>query len=450
MQGVTTEIGGNCGFSAAPVAGQQLKDRIKTVGSELDIDLDWESTDGYFSRLENQGISINYGALAGHNTLRGTIMGFADRAPTAGELDDMKRELEQAVEEGALGLSTGLIYPPACFAGQDELIELCRLLPEKSSLFTCHIRSEGDQLIEALKEVIAVGEAADVSLQISHLKTSGRNNWGKLDEAFQLIEQARARGVDVTCDRYPYLAGNTVLYALLPSWALEGDMSERTARLKGKQERERAVRELETAGDEEDYWERVMISQVSSEENRELEGLTLQEAAALRKEAPAKMVVDLFVKEEGKVEILLFSMCEENLRRILTRPYVMVASDAGARTHTGPLSRGKPHPRGFATFVRAIVRYSGDEKLLSTAEMIRKCSSMPCDKLGIKDRGRLIPGCYADIVLFDPEKLADTATFQDPIKYPQGIRYVIVNGKIVVEEGRHTGARAGRVLRSGC
>ncbi len=447
MQGVTTEIGGNCGFSAAPVAGEMLQERIRTVGVELGLDLKRQSTQEYFSRLENQGISLNYGAFAGHNTLRGTVMGFADREPTDNELRLMKEEAEKAVREGALGLSTGLIYPPSCFADVEELVELCRAVSGSGAVFSCHIRSEGDGLIEALKEVITVSEKTGVPLQVSHLKTSGRENWPKLDQAFQVIEEAAARGVNITCDRYPYTAGNTGLAAILPYWAVEGNTDERLARLREGPHREKILRELSQANASENHWEQVMISRVSTEGNTELEGLTLSEAAALRGQPPEQLVVDLFLQEEGKVEVIMFSMSEDNLRRILAKPYVMIASDAGARTHTGPLSRGKPHPRSFATFVRALARYAGDEGVMDLKEAICKSTSMPCDKMGITDRGRLVPGCWADVVVFDPERLSDTATFKDPVKYPPGIEYVIVNGSITVEKGEHTEARAGKVLR---
>lgn len=448
MQGVTTEISGNCGYSAAPVAGEMLEERIETTGRGLSLTLDWRNTDEYFSRLENVGISVNHGAFVGHNTVRGTVMGFADRAPSGRELELMKREVEQAIEEGALGFSSGLIYPPSCFAKTEELIALCRALPEKGAVFSCHIRSEGERLIEALEEVIKVSRETGVSLQVSHLKTSGPENWGKLDRAFEVIENAAAGGMEITCDRYPYTAGNTGLSAILPSWAVVGNTSERVARLKEASARERAMQQLCEADRAGGFWDQVMISSVSSEENSELEGLTLREGAALRKTSPERLAVDVFVQEEGKVEIILFSMCEENLRRILAKPYVMVASDAGARTHTGPLARGKPHPRGFATFVRALARYARDEGVLELKEAIRKCTSMPCDKLGIRDRGRIALGCWADLVVFDPQKLSDTATFKDPINYPLGIEYVIVNGRVTVERGNHTGVRAGRVIRS--
>ncbi len=447
MQGVTTEIGGNCGYSAAPVANEMLRERQGTAGKELGITLDWVDTGEYFSRLEDQGISVNYGALVGHNTLRGTVMGFADREPTASELDEMKREVVKAVEQGALGLSSGLIYPPSCFARPEELTELCSVLPNKDTLFSCHIRSEGDQLIEALQEVVKVGEETRVPLQVSHLKTSGQKNWGKLNVAFELIEGAIARGVDVTCDRYPYIAGNTGLFAILPYWAVAGDTMERMARLEESPQRERVTQELKDMNASENYWERVIISGVSTKENTDLEGLSLNEAAAMRKTAPEQLVIDLLIQEEGKVEIILFSMCEENLRRILSRPYVMIASDAGARSHTGRLARGKPHPRGFATFVRALAKYARDEGIIDLKEAIRKSTSMPCDKAGIRERGRLIQGSFADVVIFDLQKLSDTATFKDPIKYPQGIEYVLVNGRVAVENGEHTGAMAGRVIR---
>jgi N-acyl-D-amino-acid deacylase len=446
LQGVTSEVGGNCGYAAAPIWGSWLEDRARSFREVYDLDLDWQDVEGYFRRLVRSGISINFGLLIGHNTLRGSAMGGADRAPTADELAAMVAALERGMDAGALGLSTGLVYSPACFASADELTTLAAAAGRKGGILTTHMRNEGDGLLEAIAEVIAAAEAARTPLQISHLKTYGKRNWTKLPQVFDLIESAQRRGVDVTADRYPYTASNTGLQAALPTWAVEGGKAEQTARLADPGARARIRQEIGEGRRVRD-WNQVMISVVTREEHRRYQGLRVDAAARLAGRDPLDFVLDLLYAEKIQVDAIYFTMSEDNLQTILRKPYVMVGSDSGCRAHYGPLSTGRPHPRAFGSFVRVLGHYARDERLFDLPAAIRKMTSDPCRRLGLTDRGWLRPGFRADIVLFDPTRVRDTATYEHPIRYPEGVHTVLVNGAVTVEAGQHTGARAGQIVR---
>ncbi|MDE2485162.1 MAG: amidohydrolase family protein, partial [candidate division NC10 bacterium] len=308
------------------------------------------------------------------------------------------------------------------------------------------MRSEGDGLLEAIEEIVGIAEHAHISLQISHLKTSGERNWPKLAEAFRLIEDAQARGLDVSCDRYPYTASNTGLQAVLPDWALEGGQRERVERLRNPALCVRIAQEMTTHYPP-DYWSRLMISEVTQAAHRRYEGLRISEAAKLADREPIDFILELLLAERMQVDTIFFTMCEDNLRAILQKPYAMIGSDSGCRSHEGPLSHGRPHPRTFGTFPRVLGHLVRESRVLDLPTAIRKMTWDPCRKLGLPDRGRLQPGCVADLVLFDPATVADLATYDAPIRYPVGIHHVFVNGVPVVEAGEHTGAKPGRVVR---
>ena len=446
LQGVTSEVGGNCGYAAAPIWGGWLSDRAAQYRDLYGLDHEWSTLDRYFDRLMDVGISMNFGLLAGHNTLRGSTMGGADRAATPDELGAMAGALERAMDAGALGLSSGLIYSPACFAPPEELTALAAVAGRKGGILTTHIRSEGDALLEAVEEVIAAAEQTGTPLQISHLKTYGQRNWFKLDAVLRAIESARARGVDVTADRYPYVAANTGLQAVLPKWALEGDRTAQTNRLQAPAVRARLRDEI-GSGPAAPPWDEIMISEVTRPEHRVYEGLTVAAAARHHQQDPLDFTLDLLHAEAVRVDAIFFAMSEENLRSILQKPYVMIGSDSGCRAHHGPLSGGRPHPRTFGTFARALGQYVRESKLFELPTAIRKMTSDPCRRAGLLDRGVLRPGYKADVVLFDPDRVRDRATYRDPVAYPEGIHTVFVNGVITVEAGQHTGARAGQVLR---
>ena len=445
LQGVTTEIGGNCGYAAAPIWGPWWEDRARIYRDLYGLDHGWHGVAEYFQRLLQDGISMNFGLLVGHNTLRGSVLGGADRAVTGDELQAMVAALERGMDEGALGLSTGLVYAPACFSAPEELAVLSAAAGRKGGILTTHMRNEGDGLLEAIQEVIAAAEAGKTPLQISHLKTYGERNWGKLPQVFALIESAQTRGVDVTADRYPYTAANTELQAALPIWALEGSKAEQTARLADSEVRARIRREIGEGPSAQD-WGQVMISEVTLEHNRRFQGLRVDAAARLARKEALDFVLDLLVEEKTQVDATYFVMSEENLRTILAKPYVMIGSDSGCRAHYGPLSRGRPHPRAFGSFARVLGHYARDARLFDLATAIRKMTSEPCRRMGLGDRGWLRPGCAADVVLFDPDRVKDTASYEDPIRYPAGVSMVLVNGAVTVEGGAHTGARAGQIV----
>lgn len=447
MQGVTCEIIGNCGYAAAPIWGPWLEDRAREYKRIHGLDLDWTTVAEYEARLRKIGVSVNYGVLMGHGTLRGSAMGGADRPATSEELSAMLDAARRGMREGALGLSTGLVYAPGCFADREEVAAIARAVREEGGILTSHMRSEGDGLLEAIEEIVGIAETAQIPLQISHLKTMHPRNWGKKARMFELIEEARGRGVDVTSDRYPYTAANTGLAQVLPRWALEGSKDEQAARLGDRAARDRLREEIlaQTPGPE--RWDSIMISEVSLEKNRRYEGLRVSQAAALAGADPVKFILDLLHEERNNVDAIYFAMSEENLRDILRKPYVMIGSDAGCRAHYGPLSKGRPHPRGFGTFARVLGHYVREEKLFDLPTAVRKMTWDPCRRLGLTDRGLLRPGFAADLVVFDPARVTDTATYEDPIRYPQGVEMVLVNGVVTVEAGQHTGARAGCMVR---
>jgi N-acyl-D-amino-acid deacylase len=447
MQGVTCEVIGNCGYAAAPIWGSWLEDRAREYKRIHGLDLDWTTVAGYEERLRQVGVSVNYAVLMGHGTIRGSAMGGANRPASPEELSAMAEAARRGMREGAVGLSTGLVYAPGCFAGADEVVAVARAVREEGGVLTSHMRSEGDGLLEAIQEIIGIAEAAAIPLQISHLKTMHPRNWGKRDRMFELIESAQRRGVEVTCDRYPYTAANTGLAQVMPRWALEGSKDEQVTRLADPATRARIRLEIlqETPGPE--RWDTIMISECTLPQHQRYNGLRVSQAAALTAADPVEFVLDLLREERNNVDAIYFSMSEENLRDILRRPYVMIGSDAGCRDHYGPLSKGRPHPRGFGTFPRVLGHYVREERLFDLPTAVRKMTWDPCRRLGLKDRGLLRPGYAADLVLFDPVRIKDTATYEDPIRYPEGVEMVLVNGVVTVEKGQHTGARAGRMMR---
>ncbi len=447
LQGVTTEIGGNCGYSAAPIFGRIREERAETYRGLFGLSLPWEGVEGYYRCLSDAGMSVNFGLLAGHNTIRSSVMYGSDRGPSTEELRTMVSVLDRAMAEGALGLSTGLIYPPACFAETAELAALCKAVAEKGGIFTVHMRSEGNRLLEAIDEVIAAAEQSGVPLQISHLKTSGRKNWGKLDGAFDRIESARRRGVDVACDRYPYTASNTGLSAVLPDWAFEGGVERLLERLADGKERMRMAEEILREHPETDYFSNIMICAVTRPESERFVARRVGECAEAEGKAPIDFIADLLIAERNMVDAIYFTMSPDNLRRILKKPYVMIGSDSGAKAYDGPLGEGNPHPRAYGSYPRVLQQFVREEGLLTLEEAVRKMTSQPLERVGVYGHGRIRERFAADLVLFDPERVADPATYEDPKQPPLGIRSVWVNGTIVVEEGRHTGARPGKILQ---
>jgi N-acyl-D-amino-acid deacylase len=446
-QGVTTEIGGNCGYSAAPIFGKEADEREVEYRKQFSLDLNWHTVQEYSELLKRIGISMNFAILLGHNTIRASVMGKENRAPGKKELEDMCIAVEKGMNEGAFGLSTGLIYSPACFAKIDEMVALNNVVKRYKGVFTTHMRSEDDLVLEAMNEVIEIARQTHVPLQISHLKTSRERNWNKLDRMFQVIERAIDEGLDITCDRYPYIASNTGLQAILPDWASEGDKKTRIDRLRDGTVREKIRNEIVKKHPEPDYWKTIVISTVVSEKNNKYEGMSIADASGIVGKEPFDFTMDVLTEEEMNVSANYFTMSEENLVKIYRKPYTMIGSDSACRAHYGPLAEGKPHPRAFGTFPRVLAVYVREKGIMDISTAVKKMTSDPCRKLGIQKRGELREGFYADMVIFNPDTIMDKATFSEPIQYPEGIDYVIVNGNITVEKGEHTGCKSGRVLR---
>ncbi|MBI5177828.1 MAG: D-aminoacylase [Nitrospinae bacterium] len=445
-QGVTTEVGGNCGYSSAPIAGDILKVRREAYKEQFGLDLDWKDFAEYWARLKQKGSAVNYAGLIGYNTVRASVLGSKDvRAEGEGK-EKMKAAIRENLAQGAAGMSVGLVYPPACFATKEEMTEMVAEVQKAGKIFTTHIRSEGQTLVESIEEVIEIARRTGVKLQISHLKTAGKDNWHKLDRVFELIESGRAQGVDIECDRYPYTASNTGLQVVLPDWAFDGGRDAILERLKDSATRAKLKEEILKNHPEPEYWDTVMVSQVATRLNYDMQGLTVRQGSEARGKDPFTFIFDLLLEEKTEVEAIYFCMNESNMDRIILKDYVMVGSDAGARSVDGPLGIGRPHPRTFGTFPRFFREYVFGKKLVSMADAVHKTSTAACERFGLEKRGLLAEGYHADIVMFHPERVADTAGYENPLSYPRGIDYVWVNGVLTLDKGEYTGACAGRGL----
>jgi N-acyl-D-amino-acid deacylase len=448
MQGVTTEVNGNCGMSAAPLYNGAFERRQEDM-NELGIRERWNTVAEYFDIVEKKGTAVNTAMLIGHGNIRGSVVGYDDRKPTAAEMEEMRRLLAESIEEGAIGFSTGLIYPPGIYSETGELVELAKMLKDRSLIYASHMRSEGSGLIDAVRETIRIGREAGVKIQVSHIKTAGQQNWGKAGEVVSLLTEAIRSGVEVTCDRYPYTASSTDLDAVLPAWAYAGGNEEELRRLRDEKERQNIARELKEQASPAGYWNRVLISSVASEGNAWMEGRTVSDAAMVLGMDEINAVFKILLDERLRVGAIFLSMCEENLRQFLSLPFCMIGSDSSARSFDGPTRKGKPHPRTFGTFPRLFGRYVRDENLISFGDAVYKSTALSAETFGLKGRGRIAEGMFADIVVMDPARIADRATFDDPFVRPEGVSHVLVNGKPAVLEGECTGALAGKVLKGG-
>ena len=440
-QGVTTEVVGNCGASAAPRVGAYLmpsdwRDR-KFPGS-------WSRVAEYRALLERAKPAVNAALLIGHNSIRAGVIGYEGRPAREDEIRAMENLLEQAIEEGGAGFSTGLIYAPGMFAAPEEIIRLARVAARHDKIYTSHMRSEGARLLKALDETIGIGRQSGVRVEVSHLKTSGRKNWPLIDAALDRIRKARESGLDLAADRYPYTASCTDLDVILPDWAVEGGRDAVLRRLKDPDTRRKIRGEIAAARGG-SYWPGVTIGSTFHPGNRKYQGLPLVEAARQLSLEPVDAALYLCESDELHTGAIFSGMSEENLWRILAEPYVMIGSDASLRALTGPLSGDHPHPRAYGTFPR-FLRASLDGKTVAAPEAIRKMTSWPAEHFRLKERGGVRAGYFADLVVFDPAKIRDRATYEKPHQLAEGIEAVLVNGVIEVREGRMTGARGGRFL----
>lgn len=446
-QGITTLVSGNCGSSPFPIAEEIFEERKESLREEFDIDLTWMDIKGFFSRLEDQGMALNYATLVGHGDLRGAAMGFNDRSPNTDELKKMKVMVEDNIKNGAVGLSSGLEYTPGSFAQAAEIVELCRIVALSGGVYATHMRDEGDRLLESLEESIDVARKTGVSLQVSHFKVAYPRNWHKIEDALSKVEHAKQEGISIFCDRYPYIAGSTGLSFNFPLWARQGTTEEFLAKLKDYT-LENDLRAYVAEREEKlGSWEKVIISSVFSEKNKTFEGKSVLQGAKESNKDPYEFMRDLLIEEKNRVDMVLFMMKEENLRRILAHPLVGIGCDGSAKAPYGLLSSGKPHPRSYGTFPRVMGKYVREEKIVPLAEMIKKITFLPAMKFGFERRGALKNGFFADIVIFDGEKIEDKATWAAPHQYPVGMEYVLVNGQVVIEKGEHTGNLPGNILR---
>jgi N-acyl-D-amino-acid deacylase len=452
MMGVTTEITGE-GESIAPVNDRILKEQ-EDFNRRYNLTVDWRTLGEYFSRLEKQGAGINLGTFVGATQIREYVIGYDDRPPTASELEQMKKLVADAMKDGALGLSTSLQYVPARFAKTDEIVELAKVAHQYGGIYISHQRSEANAIDDSMKEVFEIARRANIPAEIWHFKTAYKKNWGRMPEMLRRIADARKQGLKITADVYPYVAGSTSLSACLPPWALEGGTDKMVARLKDAETRQRL--KFEISNDSKD-WENIYLGSggpggilIGSVVNRELDnwqGKRLSEIATAQNKDPLDALFDFIIADHGQTGAIFFMMSEDDMKAALKSPLVSICTDSGSRATDGPLAGSKSHPRGWGTYPRILGRYVRDEKLLSLELAIHKMTGMSAAKVGLKQRGLLRPGYFADITIFDPKTVIDRATFEDPNQYPVGINYVIVNGQLEVDNGKRTEALAGRPLR---
>ena len=444
-QGVTTEVVGNCGTSIGLVTMSDVFAQERRWAERGGTALDWSRLSEYLARVEDGGVACNIATLAGHGTIRKAVLGFDDRPPTASEQALMERILSEALTDGAIGLSTGLEYLPGGNARHDEIAALAAVARDAGGFYATHIRNEGDTLVESIQEALNVAEATGIPLQLSHHKSEGRANWGKPHLTLPMMAAARASGLDVLTDQYPYTAfmtGLTVI--LLPNWAKEGTIDEMLARLRDPDTRARILAEI--AAEPWD-WNTVQIG--IARNRRETQGLTLAQLGQEAGKSPAEAALDLLLDEEGFVAAVHFAMSEDDVEFILRDPHTMIGSDGVANDPASEMAEDKTHPRTYGTFPRVFAHYVRGREVLSLAESVRRMTSLPAQRLKLSDRGILKAGAKADITVFNPLTIEDCATFADPHQFPAGIHHVLVNGRLAMQNGVQTDVLSGRMLRRG-
>ena len=449
-QGVTTQIFGES--SMGPL-NDQMKQRRRESQGDIKYDIEWTTLAEYLTYLEKHGIPQNVASFIGAPTIREYVIGLDDKPPTPAQLDQMRELVRKEMEAGALGITTALIYPPAFFAKTDELIELCKVAAKYKGKYTAHIRSEGDQLIEAVQETIRISREAGLPAEIYHLKASGEANWSKMDQVFKLIEDARKQGLKITADMYTYPAGGTGLDASLPPWVFDGGREAAYKRLQDPAMRQKIAEAVRTPTKE---WEnlymltgspdRILLASFKSESLKPLTGKTLAEVAKMRGKDPIETIMDLLLEDRSRIGTIYFLMNEENIKKQIQQPWVSFGSDAASIEAEGVFLKSAAHPRAYGNFARLLGRYVRDEKVISLTEAVCRLSGLPATNLGLDHRGFLQPGMFADVVIFDPQTIADKATFPVPHQYSVGVRDVFVNGQQVLKNGESTSARPGRAL----
>ena len=453
-QGVTLQVMGE-GQSMGPWNDTMKETMRKNMSDDWRYEIEWTTLGEYLSHLEEKGVSTNVASFVGATTVRIHEIGYEDRAPTADELGRMKQLVSDAMKEGALGVGSSLIYAPAFYASTEELIELCKAASEYNGMYITHMRSEGNRFLEAIDETIEIATKAQLPAEIYHLKAAGQKNWSKLDEAISKIETARSGGIRITTDMYNYIAGSTGLDASMPPWVQEGGYNEWKKRLQDPVIRKRVKAEMLTDADE---WENLLASSGSPEKvllvgfkNDSLaalyQGKTLAEAAEIHGKDAEETAMDLVIADGSRVQVVYFLMSEDNVKRQIALPYMSFGSDASSMATEGVFLKSSTHPRAYGNFARLLGKYVREEKVISLQEAIRKLTSLPAENLGIRNRGSLTKGFYADVVVFDPQNIQDHATFEEPHQYATGVSDVWVNGVQVIKDSEHTNAKPGRFVK---
>lgn len=450
-QGVTTEIMGE-GWSMGPL-NERMKKRVTEEQKDVKYEIKWNTLSEYLSYMERRGIAPNIASFLGATTIREYVIGLEDKLPTPDQLEEMRQLVRRGMEEGALGIGTSLIYPPAFYARTEELIELCKVAARYQGKYISHMRSEGNQLLEALDELIRISREANIPAEVYHLKAAGQQNWPKLQAALAKIEEARKAGLKITADMYTYPAAGTGLDACLPPWTEDGGYPALFKRLRDPATREKIAAEVRTPTDK---WEnlylaagspdRILLCGFKSEKLKPLTGKSLAEVAKLRGKDPVEAIMDLISEDESRIDTIYFLMSEENIRKEVAKPWVSFGSDEASQAPAGDFLKANPHPRAYGNFARLLGRYVREEKIISLAEVVKRLSGLPATNLGLDHRGFIREGMFADVVVFDPATIADRATFEKPHQYAVGMKHVFVNGVQVLKDGEHTGAKPGRAL----
>lgn len=451
-QGVTLEVFGE-GWSMGPLNESMKKEEQESQG-DITYDIEWNTLNEYLEYLTNKGISPNIASFVGATTLRINTVGYENRAPTPRELDTMKLMVKQAMEEGAMGVGSSLIYAPAFYSSTEELIELCKVAAKYDGMYISHMRSEGSRLLESLDELIQIADKAGIRAEIYHLKQSGKENWGKFDDVVAKVDSANAAGLHITADMYNYVAGATGLDASMPPWVQEGGYDKWAERLQDPAIRKKVKEEMSKPTDE---WEslmqaagdpsKILLVGFKADSLKYLTGKTLKEVAEMRGTSPEETAMDLVVQDGSRVGTIYFLMSEENVKKQIALPWMSFGSDAGSPATEGVFLKSSTHPRTYGNFARLLGKYVRDEQVISLEEAVYKLAKLPAANLKIEKRGSLIEGNYADVVVFNPKTITDRATFEDPHQYSEGMQHVFVNGTQVLKDGEHTEAMPGRVVR---
>src|SRR5438876_1510660 len=450
-EGITTEIMGE-GESMGPL-NDRTKARMLEQQRDIKFEIKWTSLAEYLRYLEQRGVSCNVASFLGATTIREYAIGLEDKVPTPEQLEEMRQLVRRGMEEGALGIGTSLIYPPAFYAKTEELIELCKVAAKYQGKYISHMRSEGNKLLPALEELIRISREAGIPAEVYHIKAAGRKNWAKEDELLGRIEAAQKEGLKITADMYTYTAGGTGLDACLPPWTEDGGYPALFKRLRDPATREKIKAQVQTPSDE---WENmylaaggpehILLSQFKSETLKPLTGKTLAEVAKMRGKDPIDTAMDLIAEDGSRIGTIYFMISEENIKKGLAKPWISFGSDEASQAPEGVFLKSNPHPRAYGNFARVLGKYVRDEKVLPMSDAIHRLSGLPATNLGLDHRGFLKQGMFADVVVFDPATIADRATFEKPHQYAVGVKHVFVNGVQVLKDGEHTGAKPGRAL----